>query len=176
MKRGPGPRRKTALRADPAKTRAFVDRGRSFAFAKAKLKPAPVRKPHVADPTRAEMWAWRVAVWQLDEGRCTVTGLVCWGPEDRRFHAHHVLSQHELRARGLREYRADPRLGVWLSDDAHERHENASRRVPWTALPARVWDVARELDGLAGTAWATELILRLHPTRRAPGDARQEGR
>lgn len=103
-----------------------------------------------------------------------MTGLVARGSEDRAFHAHHVISQHELRARGLHGYRCDPRLGVWLSADAHERHENASRRVPWTALPARVWDVAGELDELAGTYWATDLILRLHPARGDHGHSEME--
>lgn len=173
MKRGPGPQRRTPLRADADKLRAFVQRGR-VPISRHQMRAAPWRKPNELEPSPAAMALWRKVVCALDGERCIITGLVSAGHEDRGFHAHHVVPSRTLRARGLHAYRCDPRLGVWLSADAHERHEDASRRVPWTALPARVWNIARELDELDGTSWATDLILRLHPVRRDPAHSEME--
>lgn len=65
-------------------------------------------------------------------------------------HAHHCVREQLLR-RFARTYgfdygtaRFDVRNRLWVCESCHEAHHRASRRVPLSALPARVWEFARE--------------------------------
>lgn len=158
LKSGKPLERGKPLRPDPAKVQAFLRKHGGI-----KRKPAPAR-PVEGPLSPAE---WRKRVFDASGGRCIITGARARDVEDRRFHAHHVLSKRELRARRLHRYVWDARNGVVLRADVHERHENAFERVPHTALPGAVWEFCAELDALDGTSWATSLVLRLHPVRGA---------
>jgi hypothetical protein len=167
MKRS-GIRRKTELRADPEKTREFVERGRE-AGARSLRESARVSIPETRKLRAAEgplsPADWRVAVYKASGGRCIISGARADGPSDPRFDAHHVLPKGELRARGLLQRVWDPRNGVLLAEREHQRHEGAFLRVPRSKLPAVVWEFAAELDALAGTEWATVRLERIYPRR-----------
>lgn len=145
LTRGKGPR------ADPERTRAFVERGRR------RLRR---RRRDRSGEGPLSPREWRVQVFELSGGRCIVTGARARDAFDRRFHAHHPLEKELLPD----EHKWDPRNGVLVTVRAHERHTLAVDRIPRELLPARVWEFAREMDGLRpGTQWATEAVCRLHP-------------
>jgi hypothetical protein len=162
VKRGGPLKRRTELRADPEQLRAFEQRGReSGARSLQASARASAREPR---PTEGPLDAasWRRAVFAVSGGRCIITGARARDADDPRFHAHHPLPKRELRARGLYGHVWDPRNGVWITERAHERHENATERIGWILLPTALWTFAREMDALDGTEWATQLVRRLH--------------
>lgn len=178
MKRG-GPLRRSELkrgrelRADAEKVREFLRRGRGS------LERAPLKRTGgMRRASRAEgpltPAGWRQAVHDASEGRCLMTGTRSRDVDDPRFHPHHCLAKRELRARGLLGYVWDARNGIWVSADVHERHENASKRIPAERLPRSVWEFCSELDALDGTAWATALVLRVHPPAGLSGISHEE--
>lgn len=171
VKRGGPLKRSSGLHVDPAKVRAFVERGRAE-LARAPLvnraspgRSGTLRASRTAKPPEGPMTPdeWRRAVYVASGGRCTMTASRARDADDPRFHAHHVVPKRELRARGLYSWVWDARNGAWLWADAHERHENASQRVPSGRLPPAVWMFCAELDEMDGSEWATALVQRLHP-------------
>lgn len=159
--------RKKPLRADPAKVRAFLQRGRGAlkrtdsltrSGFSAKRKVAPIEGPL----TPAE---WRRQVFAASGGRCTVTGARARDADDRRFHAHHVLAADSLRKRRLFAYVWDARNGLWIAELPHMAHEHSGgeHRIAREHLPASAWLFAAELDALAGTEWATAKLEREYP-------------
>jgi hypothetical protein len=168
MKRGKPLKRKTELKADAEKAREFMQRGRQQLERGNGLRRKVRERPAEGPLTPRE---WQAAVFEASEGRCVITGSRAREVDDPAFHAHHPLPQRQLRARGLHGCLWDPRNGILLRRDIHERHEHGARRirVPHTALPASVWEFCAELDELAGTKWATDLVLREHPVRGARG-------
>jgi hypothetical protein len=167
VKRGGPLKRKTELRAKPEKVRAFVQRGR--ASGARSLRTSAIAAARIERPREGPLDAasWRRAVFAASGGRCMITGARARDADDPRFHVHHPLPKGVLRARDLYAHVWDPRNGVWLSQRAHERHENATERIGWILLPASVWAFCREMDALDGTQWATMLVRRLH---RVAGD------
>jgi hypothetical protein len=83
-------------------------------------------------------------LWHLDLGPCAMYGfdLGCYG----RIEGHHLISQQQLRKRGLHDqlWRLENRLP--LCQHHHELHTKALHRVPRTLLPVEAWAFARELD------------------------------
>jgi hypothetical protein len=163
LKRGKGLERKSGLKADAEKVREFLNRGRR------ELERSPMPRKRKQRPVEGPLSPaeWRVQVFEASGGECIITGSRARDADDPDFHAHHCLPKRELRARGLYGRVWDPRNGVLLRTDVHERHEHGARRVrvPHTALPASVWEFCRELDELAGTRWASDFVLREHPVR-----------
>lgn len=87
----------------------------------------------------------------------------------RRLDAHHILPKQFLK-RVERAINMPTGELVWatsngmsLCRDCHDRHENAYRRVPRYVLPARAWEFAHYVDGLLGTAEASERLIRTYP-------------
>lgn len=68
---------------------------------------------------------------------------MCGG--SRPVQAHHVVEAQELRRRHLRPY--DARNALALCSDCHERHTNASVRVPFRKLTAQNVSYAYEVLG-----------------------------
>jgi hypothetical protein len=149
--------KRSRLRADPAKVREFVQRGRGQLARTDGPKRRPKRRPREGPLSPRE---WRCEVFRLDGGACRVSGRPGRDVDDKRFHCHHCIPKRELRNRGLYGSVWDPRNGVLLSASVHWRHEHAQERVAFEALPDRAREFASEL----GT-WAEDLLLRLHPRR-----------
>lgn len=87
---------------------------------------------------------WRAVAYRK---KCVVCG------SKKDVHAHHVVEKQYLahlfprgaNGKTLAELRADPRNGIALCAGCHERHTNASRRVPIDKLPAAAFEFAAEL-------------------------------
>lgn len=161
MKRG------RRLRADPAKTRAFTDRGRE-AGAKS-LREAALAGARVEQQARAGEGPlspsdWRVAV-ATDAGlRCSLTGTRAeHGPFDPAFHAHHFISKEHLRARGLREFVWDRRNGLFLLAALHMDDEAGQPLILRGHVPDRAWGFADDVDNALGSGWATMRLEREYP-------------
>lgn len=167
MKRGEPLKRSKPLRADVAKVREFLQRGRGSlersgdrprartGFRKATAAEGPL--------TPAQ---WRQAAHDASGGRCSISGTRALNADDRRFDAHHPLSKRVLRERRLLGYVWDPRNSLWLRGDVHAAHEFPGvrdTRIPAERLRPSVWEFCAELDALEGTQWATQLVLRAHP-------------
>lgn len=162
MKRG------KPLRADPAKVREFLARGRGALSRYEPLKRSGALKrssakrriaEHEGPLTPAE---WRRQVYELSGRKCIVSQTPSHDPYDRRFHAHHPLDKSTLRDRGLHAYVWDPRNGVLVLATVHMQHEYDGS-IARELLPARVWEFCAELDALDQTEWATARVERLHP-------------
>lgn len=173
-------KRHKPLRADPAKVREFLQRGRqglerSKELSRGRLKSSPGKRGEKPAEGPLDPASWRAAVFEASGGRCIVTRARAKDAEDRAFHAHHPVSQDVLRRRGLHGWLWDPRNGVLVTQAVHMGHEHTGgrHRIPRELLPAPVWEFCRELDALDGTSWATEHVKRRHPSR---GDQRQLGR
>lgn len=172
-------KRRHPLRADPAKVREFLQRGRGGLSRSTPLKPrgrkASAAKRGIAqregplDPA-----SWRRAVFAASEGRCVVTGTRASDADDRRFHAHHAVSQDTLRRRGLYGWLWDARNGVLVTEAVHMGHEHTGgdARIPRSRLPASVWEFCAELDALDGSYWATEHVKRRHPAAGSSGSSK----
>lgn len=147
-------RRGRPLRADPSKTAAWQQRGRSKGLArdkglKAREKPlerraklqAPAPRPRVATPP--DVWA---AVLRRDRKQCVWcrhAGRV--GPAE---HPHHLLPKQSW-----------PELAgvvenvVALCASCHMTHEFSPRdRLPWDALPRACRAFLRERSAVSGRA------------------------
>lgn len=88
-------------------------------------------------------------VFELDRGRCIVTGLRIPRhlKDDLRCYHHPTPKQH-LPAH----LRWDPRNVVLVMPDVHANHEAASERIPREKLPQRALDFAAEVGGVARAA------------------------
>lgn len=156
------------------RAREAFQRGRVVAreeLKRVELKRRPKKRPPEGPMSPAD---WRRAVFNASGGWCKISRTRARDADDRRFHAHHPLPKSELRARGYFDRVYDPRNGTWLRRGVHLRHEAAVDRVPYTELPASVWDFCTELDILEGTRWATDLVLRYHPARGERGRSHEE--
>jgi hypothetical protein len=75
-----------------------------------------------------EAWAyWRAAV--------TAGGCIMPPPHDGPIDPHHVVSQQELKKRGLEKWLTCPDNGIGLCRRHHANHETAFARVPRHLLP-----------------------------------------
>jgi len=101
--------------------------------------PKPVRADPVGD--RDARLDFKVAVLATD-GRCMAHD----DPADcdGDFHAHHVVTQGQLRRAGRDDLRWDPRNGICVCELAHRRHHRAIQRIQFDRLPARCVEFARE--------------------------------
>lgn len=169
LKRG-GELKRSDLNRATERAREFLQRGRQQ-LERTEFKRQPRPRPVEGPLSPAQ---WRVQVFEASEGMCIITGARARDADDRRFQVHHPLPKRELRARGLFGRVWDPRNGVWLRRDVHARHELAFAPVPYTRLPAGVWEFCAELDALDGTKWATDLVLRHHPAAGSSGVSHEE--
>lgn len=159
------------LKSDPAKLRAFVQRGRdSSSLERGELKRRrPKRSPAkrgvavVEGPLSPAEWKRRVFV--TSGGQCVVSRSRAYDVDDPRFHAHHPVSQSSLRQRGLQGWLWDERNGMLVTRTIHMAHEHTGgkSRIRREFVPVSVWEFCAELDALAGTSWATEHVNRRHP-------------
>lgn len=162
-------KRNKPLRADPAKVRAFVQRGRGglerSGFRRSAAKALAAKREVRALEGPLDPAEWRRQVFEASGRRCVVTGTRARDAADDRFHAHHPVSQDALRRRGLYGRLWDPRNGVLVAEEIHMGHEHTGgeARIPREKLLQSVWDFARELDAEDGTSWATEHVKRKHP-------------
>jgi hypothetical protein len=126
--------KRTELRAG-AKS---LERGSTF-----KVPRHPMRKRRSrgrpAERLKAEMAEFKASVWNRVCASCG--GRTYFGGCD----AHHVVYKQHLPV----ELRWDPRNALPVCDDCHERHHNASRRIPLSALTAQNLEFAREVLGAA---------------------------
>lgn len=172
MKRGKGLERRTGLRANPEKTREFVQRGR------VQLERSWIQGSKISGMRRASAAegplspaAWREQAFVASGGRCVISGTRARNADDHRFDAHHILAKRELRARRLFGYVWDVRNALWILGSVHAGHEHPGvrdTRIPAEKLPPSVWEFCAELDELAGVQWATSYVLRAHPRRGGP--------
>lgn len=99
--------------------------------------PKPTRTP--APDDREARLDFKVAVLAVDGG-CVVHDdpAECVG----RLHAHHAISQQDLRKHGLFAYLWDPTNGATACEEAHRRHHNRAEPIPYERLPQRCVDFA----------------------------------
>ena len=181
MKRSGPPRRKKELRADPEKTRAFVQRsrenstlGRSDGLSRGKT-PAraskPVDRPKRPEPEEGPLTParWRYEVWALDQGVCRGCGAGPFRLDDDAWvwNAHHCIPKTVLRARGEHGRVWDPGNGIVLCRRCHEAHHGI-RPVRAHRLPER----ARTFAVSIGT-WAEDVLDRQHPAGDAPASTKE---
>ena len=123
MKRGGPLKRRTPLRADPAKTRAWRDRSRTNLARRTPLRATGAK----AERERPALDAFRAELRRRSSGRCEVVtpGCPTTGPHAGA-HAHHVWP--EDRDAGHH----DPARGLFLCADAHawtHEHPAAAARL-----------------------------------------------
>lgn len=131
MKRSP-------LKADPAKTAAFHQRGRAQGLKRetelraSKALGRGTPKARVSTPP--DMWA---AVLRRDEGLCVWARHL--GQRRRAEHPHHLLSKGVWP-----EFVGERANVVAMSPTAHMTHEHSPNdRLPWEALPAECQEFLR---------------------------------
>lgn len=77
-------------------------------------------------------------------------GCVLKGVRDDRcegdLQAHHVITQQQLRKRGLSDVAWDVRNGMGLCERHHRRHTNATERIPYELVSAGTHEFAAELE------------------------------
>lgn len=79
---------------------------------------------------------FRVAVLALDAGVCIAAGK--FGEEcEGELHAHHVITQQQLRQHGLYELLWDPANGAAVCETHHRRHHNRRQPILQALLPMR---------------------------------------
>lgn len=110
--------------------------------------PRPARsekRPRTAEDAAASERFKRL-VAALDHFGCIVHDDPndCAGP----LQAHHVVSQQQLRRRGLHDLLWDVANGATVCEEAHRRHTLAVERIPFDRLPGRCVRFA-EAQGLA---------------------------
>lgn len=112
-----------------------------------KVPRATMRRKHGGRPServRLNMAAFKAATVYLP---CVVCGAQSgWG---RPIHAHHVVYRQHLPVE--REW--DPRNAAPVCDGCHERHHNASRRIPLAALSEENLEFAREVLGTVASVY-----------------------
>lgn len=117
----------STLKVDVDKQRAFQQGGRG------KLRRKPRSRLKSFPGSKRLRKDWRPAVFARYGPRCVVTGL----PAEQ---AHHVvalnviLRAHHLTVEQRHQLAYDPENGAPVTADAHERHENASRRITRSEL------------------------------------------
>ncbi len=104
------------------------------------------------EPGLSEMrFAFKTVVIALDQG--CICGM--WrGPVTRdasspcegELHAHHVITQQQLRKAGLDEYLWDAANGAAVCERHHRRHHNRNEPISEMALPRRCLDFIAALD------------------------------
>jgi hypothetical protein len=99
---------------------------------------------------------WQRLVLMRDQG-CVLKGQ---GPCEEPYEAHHLLTQQQLRKRGLSDVAYDVRNGMGLCNRHHRRHTRAVERIPFAVLPERAHEFAAEL----GLGW---LLDRYYPKEAA---------
>lgn len=150
--------RKTGLRRDTPKSREFADRRSELSRGRGKSGKAGNAK-HAgssATPqtrhsslgrgkrrrlTGVERDAAFLFASQHAHNACVVCGEVPDAWMNHRNDVHHVISQQWLKRNGFAHLLWDPRNGASVcpinrpwGNDCHEKHENASRRIPRSAL------------------------------------------
>jgi hypothetical protein len=78
----------------------------------------------------------------------------------RHDHCHHPLEKRLLRARGLHAHVWDERNAIFVKASIHEGHTSKMQPIPREALPASVWEFAREIG-----PWATARVEADHPLK-----------
>lgn len=99
---------------------------------------------------------WQRLVLMRDKG-CVLEG---HGRCEPPYEAHHILTQQQLRKRGLSDFAWDVRNGLGLCNRHHRRHTRAVERVPYSVLPERAFVFAEEM----GLGW---LLDRYYPKEKA---------
>lgn len=142
-------RRSTPLKSNPAKTAAFLARGRAQGLrrtnrppvarstlkareglkrgrlSRATAKNSDTTKPRLTTPP--DVWA---AVLKRDDGLCVWSRHL--GREVRAEHPHHLLARQTWP-----QYNGTREAIVSLAAQPHMQHEHSPRdRLPWAALPA----------------------------------------
>ncbi len=131
MKRSPL-KRTSALKADPAKTKAFVERGRGGL---ARTRNTISRAAPTPPLPGARGWTRRV--FALYGDRCVICG-------KKAVHAHHavakqvVLAEWHLTPQQRAALAYDERQGVPCCFFHHMAHEGGSERIPFGKLPPQV--------------------------------------
>ena len=97
------------------------------------------RAPAKQEPGRAD-WQQPMA------GPCDVCGRAT-----QRLARHHVIYAQHVRAAGGDVW--DLRNSMLVCPDCHERHHNASRRIPLPLVPGLALDFATCLYGVERAAW-----------------------
>jgi len=151
VKRGNGLERRSPLKSDPAKTAAFVQRGRG----KLEATPLTATRRDSARPRRSGPRA---------KGRC-----FC-GCGEQAVHRHHCLTEQELRRvvfagrssrmalpapdrDTLARLVSDPRNLVDAASTCHGSHHAASQRYSLAMLPDSVFEFAAEVLGERAHGW-----------------------
>lgn len=106
----------------------------------------------------------RATVYDLDAGRCVGCGSrQAKGAGTWAWHAHHVIRQNTLKARGLRpKWWRGPALCVLLCWTCHGDQTSKMRPVPLERLPERIHRAVALLG-----PWAVDVLKREHPPTRA---------
>lgn len=93
-----------------------------------------------ADDDRQARLDFKVAVLATD-GRC----LAHDDPDECEgdFHAHHVVTQQQLRHAGRADLLWDPMNGMTVCELAHRRHHRGIQRIRLTRVPGRAIEFAR---------------------------------
>lgn len=152
--------KRSAIKVDPEKVRAFVQRGRERAAEKARERPRkPLvrrrREKPVEGPLSASEW-WE-QVYRLAGGRCAVTRAIANSKWDRRFERHHVIPKSLLRRRGLHRKVYDPRNGMLVHRDVHADHTSRAHPIPRRCVSAEAWAFASECG-----PWAEAYLERMY--------------
>jgi hypothetical protein len=91
---------------------------------------------------------FKVAVLALDQG-CILADdphALAFGGCEGEVQAHHVITQQQLRGRGLEELTWDPQNGAAVCYRHHRRHHNRAEPIPVAALPERCRRFAYDHD------------------------------
>ena len=123
------------------------------------MKRTPLRRQPKASRPRAEVLSSRMFKVAFQGQPCAVCGREWRWPE-----VHHVVSQQHIRSRGREDVLWSPDNGLSLCPrglgcDAHERHTNASQRIPREVLSEHNVIFAREVLG----AYAADYLDRYYP-------------
>lgn len=89
-----------------------------------------------------ERYEFKIKVIALDQG-CIMAG---FGECEGELHAHHVVTQQQLRKAGLDDRLWDPANGAATCDRHHRRHHNRREPIRESALPLRCLVFAANLD------------------------------
>lgn len=95
----------------------------------------------VSDELREQMAAFKAESYMRDCAACGDGG----GPTGYGIRAHHVVYRQHLSA----ELEWDTRNAMPVCDDCHEKHHNASSRIPLSALSQENLEFANEVLGEA---------------------------
>ena len=98
----------------------------------------PKPRPVVGPETFGEIWREGLGPCVV----CPLEGGVCIG----EVQGHHILSKQLLRRRGLFFEMLDHRNRLAVCEHRHEQHTTGYKPIPRAALPASVFEFAKELD------------------------------